>query len=136
LMSKNLQVFDKHAVKWREIRKHQHAVMFLIDNKFNIICDDSLFWNAKLGNEKIVKYLVENGADVHAHDDRALRTSVFNKHINVAKYLISVGANVCANNNEALIFCVRHNYVEMGPILIENGAILPEFVDYYFSSKN
>jgi hypothetical protein len=38
----------------------------------------------------VVKYLVENGANIHARDDEALRLASYNVHIEVVKYLESI----------------------------------------------
>ena len=39
-----------------------------------------------------VKQLIETGADIHAQDDSALRSSAINGHIDVVKYLVENGA--------------------------------------------
>lgn len=42
---------------------------------------------AKAGNLQLVRICIENGADVHARDNAALRRASYNGHIQVVKYL-------------------------------------------------
>ena len=48
---------------------------------------------SKNGDLEKVKYLVENGADIHANDDNAFFSSAVYGHLNVVKYLVDNGAN-------------------------------------------
>jgi len=43
------------------------------------------------GHLKIVKYLVEHGANIHAKDDEALKKSAYQGHLEVVKYLVKNG---------------------------------------------
>ena len=51
----------------------------------------------------IVKFLVRNGADIHADDDYALKCSALDNHFKIAKFLVKNGANIHAQNDYALI---------------------------------
>jgi ankyrin repeat protein len=42
----------------------------------------------------VVRYLVEQGANIHAHNDYALRWSAQNGHLEVVHYLIDQGADI------------------------------------------
>jgi ankyrin repeat protein len=42
---------------------------------------------SEYGHLEVVKYLVEQGADIHAFDDYALRFANSNKHREVVNYL-------------------------------------------------
>ena len=44
----------------------------------------------------IVKYLIEQGANVHASDDHPLRNAVINNDLPMVKYLIEHGADMRA----------------------------------------
>ena len=48
------------------------------------------------GRVNIVKYLVDNGANIHADDDCALREAAVNGYLEVVKYLVEKGANIHA----------------------------------------
>ena len=52
----------------------------------------ALEWASACGHLEVVKYLVENGADVHACDGWALREASWNRHLEVVEYLKSKGA--------------------------------------------
>jgi len=54
------------------------------------------------GHLEIVKYLVEQGADIHAEDDFALSWAAQLGHLDIVKYLVSKGANTHARNDETL----------------------------------
>lgn len=56
---------------------------------------------AHYGYLRIVKFLVENGADVHADDDWPLRYAVWKGHYSVVEYLMQNDANPNANCKEA-----------------------------------
>jgi len=54
------------------------------------------------GHLKTVKYLVENGADIHGNNDYALKGAVGNGHLETVKYLVDNGADIHAENDCAL----------------------------------
>lgn len=45
-----------------------------------------------------VKFLVENGANIHADDESALRTRAQNGHLEVVRFLVDNGANIQTQN--------------------------------------
>ena len=55
--------------------------------------DEQLVYALQYGDLERVKYLIENGADIHAEDDDALQLSACFGHLDVVKYLIENGAN-------------------------------------------
>jgi ankyrin repeat protein len=60
----------------------------------------------------VVKFLLENGADIHAMDDETLRWSAKNGHIDVVKFLVENGADIHAMNNEALKYSTSIDVVK------------------------
>jgi len=78
---------------------------------------------AKNGNLEGVKYLVlEGGADVHAHNERALQNASINGHSDVVRYLVEKGADVHAQNDFALRYASYSGHLEMVQLLVEVGA--------------
>mgnify|MGYP001202680553 CR=1 FL=1 len=73
-------------------------------------------------NVEVMKYLIDNGADIHANDDYALSCSANNGHLEVVKYLIEQGADVHAYNDAALRSSAYNGHFEVVKYLIENGA--------------
>ena len=52
-------------------------------------------------NTKIVKFLIENGADIHAQGDKALINACYRDNIKLAKYLLDHDADIHAQDDEA-----------------------------------
>ena len=59
----------------------------IITNIRNKDYDNALINSAKNGNIKIVKSILDSGANIHARDDYALRLASKNGHLDVVKYL-------------------------------------------------
>ena len=66
--------------------------------------------------------MIEEGADVHAGDDCALRWAAYNGNLEVVKILIENGADIHANNDWALKEASFYGHSEVVKFLIENGA--------------
>ena len=56
------------------------------------ILNEELFWACRCGHLDVIRLLIENGADVSAEDDEALRMASEYGHLEVAKLLIENGA--------------------------------------------
>jgi len=57
---------------------------------------------------EVVKFLVENGANIHAKNDHALKLAAANGHFEIVKYLIVKGANFHALNDQALRYAQKN----------------------------
>ena len=84
--------------------------------------DKALPWVAKYGHLKIVRLLLELGADVHILGDSALHDAVTNSHIEVVKLLLDKGANVHSANDFALRSAILLENLEIIKILLDAGA--------------
>jgi len=84
--------------------------------------DAALRWAAESGHLDVVKYLVEQGANVHAGDDLALRWAAGNGHLDVVKYLVEQGANVHAGDDAALRWAAGSGHLDVVKYLVEQGA--------------
>jgi len=71
---------------------------------------------------KLTRAFIENGADVHASDDAALRWAAREGHLEVVKFLIENEANVHASNDAALCWAAREGHSKVVKFLIEKGA--------------
>lgn len=65
---------------------------------------------SKQGHLKIVKILVQKGADVKIHDNEPLRVASKHGHLEIVKFLIDNGADVSANNYEAFRLALDHKH--------------------------
>ena len=81
-----------------------------------------LLYSSHNGYLEIVKFLVENRANIHADDDDALRLASGVGHLEVVKYLVEHGANIHAENDEALRMSSRFGHLEVVKYLVRMGA--------------
>jgi hypothetical protein len=92
--------------------------------------DDALRVTSYNGHLEVVKYLVEHGADIHTFDDDALRVTSYNGHLEVVKYLVEQGANIHAENDWALRYASEYGHYEIVKYLVEKGANIHAKNDY------
>lgn len=101
-----------------------------IDRK-DIAGQTALMYASEGGHFEVVKYLVEQGADVNAESGNAGRGTALiyaaaaNKY-EVAEYLLENGANIDAttpvHNETALVWAVAFGHERMIKMLLEKGA--------------
>jgi hypothetical protein len=74
------------------------TIKYLIEQGADIhaCCDYALRWSARNGHTDTVKCLIEQGADIHARCDWALRYAAGKGHTDIVKYLVEQGANIHA----------------------------------------
>jgi ankyrin repeat protein len=83
---------------------------------------------SQLGNLKIVKYLVENGADINAkafYEYTPIIIACLNGRFDIVNYLAKNGADVNARdayNDTALILASEKGHIEIVKCLVEYGA--------------
>ena len=70
---------------------------------------------------KIIQKLIDEGADVHAFNDYALRFAAYYGHLEIVKILLENGADVHAENDYALRFAANYGHLEIVKILLENN---------------
>ena len=68
---------------------------------------NALIWPAFNNHLNILKYLVEQGCDVHAENETSLRYACYKGYLEIVKYLVENGADIRASNNEALKLAVE-----------------------------
>jgi hypothetical protein len=74
------------------------------------------------GNANLLRLLLKNGADVHAHNDAALKWASESGHTEVVKILIDYGANIHVQNDYALRWSSVNGYFDIVTALLEHGA--------------
>ncbi len=80
--------YDKIAIA-AIINGHLGIIKYLINNKnINTFSEYLLYKAAYYGQTEIVKYLVENGADIHMDVNTALKTAASYGFIDIIKYFI------------------------------------------------
>lgn len=100
------------------------TIKWMIKNGADIHADDdwALISSAWGGNIEAVKLLLDNGANIHARKDEALRKAAFEDHFEVVKLLVEHGADIHAIKDEALRDAALLGNFEIVKLLIENGA--------------
>ena len=83
---------------------------------------ESLINASKNGILPVVKYLTENGANIHDGDNEALRFASANDHLPVVEYLVENGADLTAVDNQAVRSASKYGYLEIVKYLVEHGA--------------
>ena len=88
----------------------------------------SLKWAAQDGYFEMVRFLVEDGADIHIRDENgwtALMWAAEGGHLEIVKFLVGRDAKVNARNNSdwtALMQAARGGHLDVVCFLVENGA--------------
>ena len=86
-------------------------------------CEDvALKWASADGHFEVIKLLLRHGVDVHAQKDVALRWASNNGHLEVVKLLFEHGADVHASKDEAFRWASRNGHLEVVKLLLEHGA--------------
>jgi hypothetical protein len=132
--SYGLQKFKAHKIHLGERRKWNDLTVFkeLVENGANIhaLNDSALRYASFNGLLDIVKFLVEQGADIHVFGDEALRHASGNGHLEVVKFLVEQGADIHAMNDYALQNASKYGHLEVVKYLVENGADIHADNDY------
>ena len=107
-------------------------INILIENGADIHADDdyAIRCSSRNGHIEVVKFLVENGADIHANNDFSLRCSSFRGHIEVVKFLIEKGADIHADDDFAIKYSSGNGYIDVVKFLIQKGADIHAEDDY------
>ena len=135
--TKIVQVGDKykaHAIVLKNIKPiwTVDTFKYFIEEGINIHAYDdwALRCAAQNGYLEVVRYLIENGANIHAYDDCAFRYSSENGHLEVVQYLIDKGADIHTYNDDALKYAAINGYLEVVRYLIDKGANIHADNDY------
>lgn len=119
LLTKKLSNKQKAHLYNGALRNNQlDIIKFLVSQKWNINFNFMLEDAVSLRYLDIVKYALENGADIHDRDDLTLRHALAKGYLNIAKYLIENGAN----SDYVLRVASEKGRLDIVKYLIENGA--------------
>jgi hypothetical protein len=121
------------ALRWSSYDGYLEVVKYLVENGADIHANNgyALKYASQHGYLEVVKFLVENGADIHVGNDCALRCASFGR-LDIVKYLVEHGADIHADNDYALKYASQHGYLEVVKFLVENGADIHVGNDYAF----
>lgn len=91
--------------------------------------DNALIIAAREGHVDMVRFLLENNANVHAKNDSAIKYAAENNHVEVLNVLIHFNADIDANKGRALILASLKGRYEAVACLLENGANAKGYMD-------
>jgi ankyrin repeat protein len=73
----------------------------------------AIIWFVENGHLDVVKYLIEQGADIHAKNNEALRNSAEKGDLDIVKYLVEHGAAVHSIEDYALRYSAVKGHLEI-----------------------
>jgi ankyrin repeat protein len=89
------------------MQSFEEEPQFVQHDSEELVNDYALGCCAEMGHLEMVKYLVEQGADIHAKDDSALRWSAEKGHLDVVDYLMEQGADINAYDDFLLRWMLK-----------------------------
>ena len=99
------------------------GLLLMQERGANVDEDEALSLACENGHLNVVKYLVENGANIHVGIERPLRSACREGHLKVVKYLVEHGANIRETNDEyALVVAAEEGHLAVVQYLVEQGA--------------
>jgi hypothetical protein len=113
-------------------------VKYSLQQEANIhtVDDFALRYASMYGYIDTVKYLVEQGANIHADNDDALRTASLNGNLEIVKYLVEHGADIHAKEDFALRWTSINGHLDVVKYLVEQGANVYAKNDEAFRTKH
>jgi ankyrin repeat protein len=99
-------------------------VSWLVDQGADIHADNDFAVRlaAARGHLDVVKWLVEGGANIRAGNNQAVRWAAGNGHLDVVKWLVEGGANIRADNDHAVRYAATNGHLDVVKWLVERGA--------------
>lgn len=111
---------------------------FLIENGADIhVHDDYVFrFAAKRGYFEFVQYLTELGADIYALNNCALRWACQYGRLNIVQYLVGRGADIHVLDDEPLELAIKAGHLDIVKYLTVKGSYLPHGIVYACQNNN
>lgn len=128
LLSQDQREINEIFIKAIDANK-QLIAEFLLQNGANVhyLNDRALYKASSNGHLSLAKLLLENGANVHANIDVALRVS---KSFEIIKLLLENGADIHADEDAILISASYYGDIESVKLLLKYGANVHALNDY------
>lgn len=97
---------------------------YLIQNGANITADnnEAVRKAAYYGCFDVVRYLHSKGADITMNDNEPIRRAAENGHFHLVKYLHQNGADITAEDNYAVKYAAYNGHLDVVKYLYKNGA--------------
>jgi ankyrin repeat protein len=114
----------EQALRFAAEKGYLEIVKFLVDNGANINTSDNLplVAAAQFGHLEVVKFLIANRPAAHAKDSNAVMASALKGHLEVVKFLVEKEFDIHAGKEQALRLSVKSGHLEIAKFLITKGA--------------
>ena len=121
--------------------RFEKKILKKIHKKYKILygggdINDELFEACDSGNLENVKLLLENGANIHADNDRALMLASENGYLDIVKFLLKHGANIHAQEDSAIFLAIENEKYDIVKFLVKNGVNVDRFLILKSISRN
>lgn len=120
VVERGIHRHNEYLVTMAASRGFIDIVKYLGDNKFPVHFS-ALKYSARYGHLEQLKYLLQFYA-ISDHDDKLFRTAAEYNQIDIVKYLISQGAQIHARADEPLKWAVENRNRDLVEFLIQHGA--------------
>ena len=127
----SLESYDNYALRIACKNGNYKIVKFLINNGANILTNDNycLRISCKNGWFKIVKLLIREGVDINCKFNNPILLASRYGHCNIIKLLIKKGAQVNYGDYPPIYYSIKNGYTNSTKILLKNNAEIPSVVD-------
>lgn len=127
---------DPEEDKWRShsLFLHQRKYLrnpktwnWMVEQGIDITASDNyaIRWASENGHLAVVELLLKHGADCTASDNYAIRWASYNGHLAVVELLLKHGADCTADNNYAIFRASANGHLAIVELLHKHGAKLP-----------
>lgn len=133
----------KQLNKTKKINCHRKALEIYTESTYTTLtyyllklCTIDDINNAfiKVNNLDNANILLNNGADIHYLEEKALKNAITNNNIDLASFLIDKGANVNINHEEPLRLAINSDVsYDIIELLVDNGANIDIAADIIIS---
>lgn len=83
-----------------------------------------LEWAIFYNQLEIVKWLIENGANIHVNNDEPLMKSMSTENLELVEYLIKMGANIHAGHDYAIKMAANQRWPAAVELLLSLGSTI------------
>lgn len=128
--------FNIEWFRWAIRNNYLQIAKYLKKKGFCYFDDMQLGRAAENGHLDIVRFLVENGADIHIYDETPLKLATEAGHLNIVKYLAEHGANIHVGNNDILTIASKEEHLDIVKYLVENGVEINHLSLLFSVSRN
>ena len=121
-----IKFIHKYYLNFQTVRAeyNKHTRYYKMFKPLHSTINNTLVFGVTHGNIIIVKWCLENGADIYYNNDMAIKYAVERGDVKIIKFLINQGSDIHYDDDKALEIACSHYYLDLIKFLIENGAVI------------